>query len=167
MAYTAPRPLRGKHRLEGFDCGEGSLNDWLGRYARHAEATGSARVFVTTEDGVQVVGYFALAVGEVQPAVATVRLLKGQPEGRPVPVVILARLAVDGAHQGKGLGISLLRDAMLRFASVAEHAGARALIAHAIDERARSFYLRFGFEPSPTDALHLSLMAKDLRKLLQ
>lgn len=167
MAYTAPEPLRSKHRLEGFDCGEGSLTEWLARYARHTEAAGSARVFVTTEDGTQVVGYFALAVGEAQPAHATERLLEGQPQGRAVPVVILARLAVDQVHQGEGLGVSLLQDAMLRFATVAEHAGARALVAHAVDEHARSFYLRFGFEPSPTDDLHLTLLAKDLRKLLK
>src|SRR5437899_3356206 len=114
MAYSRPEPLQPKHRLDGFDCGNESLNTWLLRYSRHAQAVGSARTFVTTDDGKQVVGYYALAVGEVRPADATTRLLKGQPQERPVPVVILARLAVDRRHQGKRIGRSLLQDGMLR-----------------------------------------------------
>lgn len=82
---------------------------WLDRYARHGEAVGSARTFVTTENGTRIVGYYALTVGQVEPGNATERLLKGQPEGRPVPVVILARLAVDVHHQGSGVGRSLLQ----------------------------------------------------------
>lgn len=166
MACSRPEPLRGKHVLEGFDCGEESLNTWLHRYSRHAEAAGTARTFVTTSDGERVVGFFSLTVGQVQPEDATVRLLKGQPTDRPVPVVILARLGVDRAQQGRGLGRSLLQEAMLRFNNLAEHAGVRGLVAHALDEDARSFYLRFGFELSPTDRLHLILLAKDLKRFL-
>ena len=166
MAYSRPEPLRGKHRLDGFDCGEESLDTWLQRYSRHAEAANTARTFVTTTDGERVVGFFSLTVGQVQPEDATTRLLKGQPADRPVPVAILARLAVDGAHQGHGLGRSLLQEATLRFSNLAEHAGVRGLVAHALDERAKAFYLRFGFERSPTDPLHLILLAKDLQQFL-
>jgi GNAT superfamily N-acetyltransferase len=166
LAYTRPEPLRGKHRLEGFDCGEEALTTWLLRHSRHAQAAGSARVFVTTEDGERVVGYYALAVGQVQAAAATDRMLKGQPVERPIPVVILARLAVDQGHQRKGLGRSLLQDAMIRCGAVAEQAGVRALVVHAANEEAREFYLRFGFEKSPTDPLHLILLMKDLKKYL-
>lgn len=166
MAYSRPGPLGEKHRLDGFDCGEESIDIWLQRYARHAESASSARTFVTTSDGEKVAGFFSLTVGQVRSEDATVRLLKGQPADRPVPVVILARLGVDRAHQGRGLGRSLLQEAMLRFATIAENAGVRGLVAHAQDERAMGFYLRFGFEPSPTDPLHLIVLAKDLRLFL-
>jgi len=164
VPYTRPEPLRGKHRLVGFDCGEESLSAWLLRYSRQAEATGSARVFVAPEDG-RVVGYYALAAGQVEPARTTPRLRKGQPKRRPIPVVILARLAVDNVHQGRGLGRSLLQDALLRCAAAAREVGVRACVVHALPE-ARAFYEAFGFEPSSTDSLHLVLLMKDLEKFL-
>ena len=160
MAYTRPEPLRGKHQFGDFSCGEEALDGWLHRYSRHAEAAASARVFVTT-DGEDVVGYYALAVGQVEPAAATARLLKGQPAKRPVPVAILARLAVDQRHQGHGIGRSLLQDALLRVATAAQSVGIRALVVHAYEE-ARDFYARYGFESSPTDPLHMVLLMKDI-----
>lgn len=165
MAYSRPEPLRGKHDFGIFSCGEESLDSWLHRYSRHAEASGSARVFVTT-DGAGVVGYYALAVGQVEPADGTPRLVKGQPRGKAVPVVILARLAVDERHQGQGVARSLLQDALLRSAGAAESVGIRALFVHAHEE-ARDFYLRFGFEPSPSDPLHLILLMKDVMRFLE
>jgi predicted N-acetyltransferase YhbS len=165
MAYSRPEPLRGKHDLDEFDCGEESLNSWLHRYSRHAEAAGSARVFVTT-DGSRVVGYYALVVGQVEAGQATVRLLKGQPAGRTVPVVILARLAVDSDHQEAGLGRSLLQDALLRSAGAAKAVGIRALVVHSHAE-AQGFYEAFGFEPSPTDPMHLILLMKDIEKFIE
>ncbi len=165
MAYSRPQPLRGKHDFGAFSSGEEALDSWLHRYSRHAEAAGSARVFVTT-DGAQVVGYYALAVGQVEPAAGTPRLLKGQPQGKPVPVVILARLAVDERHQGRGVGRSLLQDALLRSAGAAQAVGIRALLVHAHEE-ARDFYLRFGFEPSPSDPFHLVLLMKDIARFLE
>ncbi len=164
MAYTAPEPLRGKHELGGFCCGEESLDSWLHRHSRHAEAAGSARVFVTT-DGTRVVGYYALVVGQVEPSHGTARLLRGQPAGRPIPVVILARLAVDEGHQGHGIGRSLLQDALLRCTAAAESVGIRALVVHSHAE-AREFHGRFGFEPSPSDPLHLILLMKDIQRFL-
>ena len=164
MGYPQPEPLRGKHDLGQFDCGEQSLNTWIHRYARHAEAAQSAKVYVTT-DGSNVVGYYALAVGQVEPAKATARLLKGQPAGQAVPVVTLARLAVDSDHQGRGLGRSLLQNALLRCAHAAQAVGIRALVVHAHPE-AVGFYETFGFEPSPTDPMHLVLLMKDLEKLI-
>jgi predicted N-acetyltransferase YhbS len=107
-----------------------------------------------------------LTVGDVGPDDATERLLKGQPSARPVPVVILARLAVDERDQRAGVGRSLLQDALLRTAAVSESVGVRALVVHAMTDDARSFYERFGFERSPTDPLHLILLLKDLRKFL-
>ncbi|HEX2266106.1 MAG TPA: GNAT family N-acetyltransferase [Solirubrobacterales bacterium] len=165
MAYSRPEPLRGKHSLEGFSSGEESLDSWLLHHARHAEAAGSARTFVTT-DGKRVVGYYALAIGSVAPEDATERLRKGQPGQRPVPVLVLARLAADRKHQGRGLGRSLLQDALLRCDVVAESVGVRAVVAHA-HPGAAGFYDHFGFEKSPTDPLHRILLMKDLRRFLK
>jgi GNAT superfamily N-acetyltransferase len=166
MAYSRPEPIRGKHELGGFSCGEESLDSWLHRHARHAEAAGSARTFVTTAGGERVVGYYALAIGQVGPDDATDRLLKGQPAKRPVPVLLIARLAVEERFHGGGLGTSLLQDALLRCAAAAETVGVRAVVAHA-DEHASGFYDRFGFEVSPTDPLHRILLMKDLRRFLK
>ena len=138
---------------------------WLHRYARHAEAVGSARTFVTTSGG-QVVGYYALSAGQVEALEATERLVKGQPHGSPVPVAVLARLAVDERHQKKGVGRSLLQNALLRCAAVAEIIGVRAVIAHATEE-ANDFYDQFGFETSPADPLHRILLMKDLKRLMK
>ncbi len=166
MGYSPPEPLRGKHGTEGFECGEDSLDTWLKRHARQAEASGSARVFVTTGDGEKVVGFYALAAASVSPRVATARLIRGQPKYRPVPAILIARLAVDSDHQGNQLGRSLLQDALLKSATAADSIGARAVIVHAISDRAVRFYERFGFEASPTDPHHLILLMKDLRELL-
>ena len=166
MAYTRPEPLRGKNCTEGFSCGEPELDTWIDSYARHAEAAGTARTFVTTAGDEQVVGFYALAASSVAPHDATERLMKGLPARRPVPVIVLTRLGVDERHQGSGVGRSLMQDAVLRCHQVADDIGARALIVHALTERARSWYLQYGFEPSPTDRLHLALLMKDLRKLI-
>jgi GNAT superfamily N-acetyltransferase len=164
MTYTRPEPLRGKHGLNDFSSGEASMDDWLQRRARHAEAAGSARTFVTT-DRARVVGYYSLAIGQVLPEDATERLLKGQPAKRPVPVLVLARLAVDRGHQGRGIGRSLLQDALLRCGMVAESVGVRAVVAHSLPG-AGGFYDHFGFDRSPTDPLHRIVPLKDLRRFL-
>ena len=165
MGYSRPQPLRGKQDFSEFVSGGISLDSWLQQHARHAEAAGSARTFVTT-DGKRVVGFYSLAIGQVQPDDATERLLRGQPAGRPVPVIILARLAVDQEHQRCGLGRSLLQDALLRCDQVSDSVGVRAVVAHAIPEAA-GFYDYFGFEKSPTDPLHRILLLKDLRRFLK
>lgn len=164
MGYSRPEPLQGEHRVDGFCCGDDALDGWLYRHSRHAEAAGSARTFVTTNRE-RVVGYYALAIGQIKPGDGTERLVKGQPSGQPVPVLVLARIAVDRGHMGKGLGRSLLQDALLRCAGVAESVGVRAVVAHAYED-ASGFYDRFGFEASPTDPLHRILLMKDLRRFL-
>jgi GNAT superfamily N-acetyltransferase len=165
MGYSRPQPLRDKQDFSEFVSGEISLDSWLQRHARHAEAAGSARTFVTRE-GKRVVGFYSLAIGQVQPNDATERLLKGQPAGRPVPVIVLARLAVDREHQKRGLGRSLLQDALLRCDQVSDSVGVRAVVAHALPEAA-GFYDYFGFEKSPTDPLHRILLLKNLRRFLK
>jgi GNAT superfamily N-acetyltransferase len=168
VAYRPPEPLERPHHFDDFDCGEPALDEWLKRHARAAHASGSARVFVATlEDRETVVGYYALAAAQVAPEAATERALKGQPRTRPVPAVLLARLAVDREHQRAGLGRSLLQDVMLRCVEAAEAIGARVLLVHAKHETAKAWYLQYGFEESPTDPLHLLMLLKDVRAFLQ
>ena len=165
MAYRPPEPLEQQHRLDDFQSEEPALDEWLRRHARQAHASGSARVYVTTtvEDPDTVAGYFALAAASVAPADASERALKGQPFGRPVPAILLARLARDVRHKGSGLGPSLLQDALLRCSQAAETIGARVLLVHANHERAKAFYRKYGFDGSPTDPLHLLMLMKDVR----
>ena len=162
MAWSAPEPLGPHHRLEGFDCGNPSLNDWLLRHARQAQSSGSARTFVVTDDG-RVAGYFSLTVGQVDTLEAPERLRKGMGL-YPIPVVILARLAVDERDRGRGLGVGMLKDAIRRTFVVAEQAGIRALLTQPIDEDASRFYRRFGFEASPLREQQLLLLLKDARR---
>src|SRR5215207_7777361 len=150
MAYRRPEPLGKHHRLDEFQCGEPALDEWLKRHARAAQASDSARVFVATlEDGETVVGYYALAAAQVTPEDATSRALKGQPRARPIPAVLLARLAVDREHQRAGLGRSLLQDVLLRCVDAAEAIGARVFLVHAKHEAAKAWYSQFDFEESP------------------
>lgn len=168
MAYRPPGPLDKHHLLDDFRCGEPALDEWLKRHAQPAQASETARVFVTTlADTPTVVGYYALAGAQIATADATARALKGQPSGRAVPAIVLARLAVDERHQLSGVGRSLLQDALLRCAQAAETIGARVLLVHAKHDAARDWYLTYGFEPSPTDPLHLQLLMKDIRRLLK
>lgn len=162
MAWTAPEPLAAGHGLEGFDCSKPSLNDWLPRHARQAQGSGSAKTFVVCE-GNRVAGYFSLTVGQVDTLDAPQRFCKGMGQ-YPIPVVILARLAVDQRDQGRGIGIGLLKDAIRRTLLIAEQAGIRALLTHPIDEKAARFYRRFGFEASPLREQQLLLLLKDARR---
>jgi len=168
VTHRRPEPLGKHHRLDHFDSGEPALDEWLKRHGRGAHASGSARLFVTTlEDRETVVGYYALAAAQVAPQEASARALKGQPHARPVPAILLARLAVDRGHQGAGLGRSLLQDVLLRCLEAAEAIGARILLVHAKHDAAKAWYMQFGFEESPTDPLHLIMLLKDARAFLQ
>lgn len=159
MTLTAPRPLTADCELDAFDCGEPSLNDWLRRRALANHLAGASRTFVVC-DGARVVGYHALATGALAPTVATGRFRRNMPD--PIPVVVLARLAVDRDHGGRGIGRALVRDAALRVLQVAEVVGVRGLIVHALTPRAARFYLDLGFDPSPIDDTTLMISIADL-----
>jgi GNAT superfamily N-acetyltransferase len=164
--FLDPQPLGNEHRINGFDCGVGSLDVWLVRHARAATGAGSARTYVVVDsEQDRVVGYHALSLAFIEHGDATERGRKGMPR-HPIPAMLLARLAVDKAAQGKGIGAFLLRDAMSRALSVSEQAGMRLLLVHALNDEARSFYEHFGFEPSPSDAMNLQLLVKDIRVAL-
>lgn len=159
----APQALNAKHQLGDFDCGKPALNDWLIRHAMQAQSSGSARTCVVVE-GARVVGYFSLAVGQADAMEVPDRIRKGM-GSYPIPVVILARLAVSLQDQGKGIGVGMLQEAIRRTIGIADQAGVRALLTHPIDEEASRFYRRFGFESSPIREQQLLLLLKDARKL--
>jgi len=163
VSFHTPVALEAWHRAENFQCGVLSLDEWLRKHALQSHRSGGSRVFVTTETDPDIVGYYALAAGAVMPRDATARLARGMATNLPVPVVLLGRLTVDARHQGRHLGRSLLQDVMMRVLQAGELIGIRALLVHAIDEHARQWYTKFGFEPSPTHPLHLILLIKDLR----
>lgn len=162
MSLRSPESLGSQHRLEGFDCGKPALNDWLVRHAHQAQGSGSAKTFVVSDDD-RVAGYFSLTVGQIDTLDAPERISKGM--GRyPLPVVILARLAVSLRDQGQGIGLGLLQDAIRRTLLIAEQAGIRAMLTHPIDDDAAKFYIRFGFMQSPLRERQLLLLLKDARQ---
>lgn len=163
-AYQPVRKLSAADSVAAFDCGQPALNQFLQRYALLNQQANSAQSYVCCL-GAEVVGFYGLAVGSVDPEHAPTRAVKGLAR-HPVPVMLLARLAVDRDHQNKGLGKALLKDALLRTAQAADIAGIRCLLVHAKDDAARQWYESWDFEPSPTDHYHLFLMLKDLKALL-
>lgn len=153
---TAPEPLTGLHQVAEFVCGEAVLDDWLKQRGLKNQAIGAARTFVVCKkDTQQVVGYYSLATGSVNHTGATGSLRRNMPD--PIPVIILARLAVDVSFRGAGLGADLLHDAVLRSYRVAENIGVRAIMVHALTEDAKNFYIHHGFSPSQTQQRTLFL----------
>ena len=156
--------LHADHNIEIFDCGREELNRYLLRYARVNQQAGAAQTYVGLV-GDSIVGYHTLAVGQVSREEAPERLTKGLAR-HPVPIMLLARLAVDERWKGQGVGKALLKDAMQRTLQAADIAGICALAVHAKDEDARNFYQRFDFLPSATDPMHLFVLLKDVRKII-
>lgn len=163
-SYDSVRKLAAGDNVDLFDSGQPDLNQFLQRFALTNQRASSAQTYVCCYEGV-VVGFYSLAVGSVEPEAAAPRVLKGMAR-HPVPVMILARLAVDQKHQGMGLGRALLKDALLRTAQAADIAGIRALLVHAKGNAARQWYLNWEFEPSQTNPFHLFLLLKDLKAIL-
>jgi GNAT superfamily N-acetyltransferase len=156
--------LRSEHRLDEFDCGKhASLTEWLKRLARMNQASGDTRTYVVHRE-LAVAGYYSLAPGSISRKEATARATKSAPD--PIPVVLLARLAVDRREQGQGLGPALLKDALQRAYAGAEIIGGRAILVHAIDTEAAGFYKKYEFETCPGLPLHAMLLMKDVRRTL-
>jgi GNAT superfamily N-acetyltransferase len=153
------------HAVEGFDCGSEALNRYLTRYAYQNQQAGASQTYVALADG-EVTGYYTLVVGQVEHDHAPERMKKGLAR-HPVPVMLVARLAIAPGRQGKGLGSGLLKDAMARTIQAADIAGIRAISVHAKDDEAKAFYERFDFIPSPTDPYHLFMLLKDVRVFLK
>jgi GNAT superfamily N-acetyltransferase len=163
LNQSRPESLGSSHYIDFFDCGKPALNDWLVRHARQAQGSGSAKTFVVTDDNLRVIGYFSLTVGQIDTLEAPERIRKGMGQ-YPIPVAILGRLAVSKDHQGRGIGIGLLQDAIRRSLMIAEQAGIRAILTHPIDEEAAHFYKRFGFIASPLQDQQFLLLLKDAKR---
>jgi GNAT superfamily N-acetyltransferase len=163
VRLAPPAPLTVAHATNEFTCGHPSLDDWLKRRALTNQFSGASRTFVVLA-GDRVIAYYALAASAVSLDEAPGRLRRNMPD--PIPVVVLGRLAVDRAFQGQGLGRALLRDAGQRVTQAADAIGIRGLLVHAIDDSARSFYQRLGFDPSPLDPMTLMITLADLRASL-
>ena len=148
------------HPVETFTCGQPDLDRFLIRHALQAQQANASQTYVALSDA-EVIGFYTIVVGEVVHAEAPERVAKGKPR-HPIPLLVLARLAVHTQWQGRRIGSGLLRDALQRTVQVADIAGVRALAVHAKDEAATAFYMRFGFMPSPTDSRHLFLLMKDI-----
>ena len=165
MAALRIEKLQRGHGLDSFDCSREALNRFLIRYAFQNQQAGASQTYIALADG-EVAGYYMLVVGQVEYGDAPERLTKGLAH-HPVPIMLLARLAVATSWQGKGFGSGLLKDAMLRTLQAADIAGIRAFGVHAKDDAAKSFYERFDFVPSPTDSYHLFRLLKDIRAALK
>jgi GNAT superfamily N-acetyltransferase len=158
--------LTRSHVLSEFDCGiHESLNDWLKRYALANQQNDSARTYVVHRAN-RVVGYYSLTPGSVSKQESPARIAKGL-ANHPIGIVLLARLAIDQSEKKTGLGKALLKDALARAVHAADTISARAVLVHAIDDEAKSFYMHFGFEESPVDPMHLMLLMKDIRASLK
>ena len=131
------------------------LDEWLKRRASASQTSGAARTFVVVDENNRVYGYYALAAGAVSHELASSNVRRNMPN--PIPVLVLARLAVDEHAQGIKLGGALLQDALKRATNVAQDAGVRALLVHALNDRAKAFYEHYGFQPSPLDSMMLML----------
>lgn len=155
MPISAPILLEAHHQMQSFDCGEEVLNQWLKRKALKNQHSRASRTFVVVDQQQRVMGYYAMSSGAVTHMQATGNIRRNMPD--PIPVIILARLAVDKQMQGQHLGAALLKDAVLRAKQVSEQIGVRALLVHALSEKAKQFYLQYGFVASPIDDLTLML----------
>ena len=155
MNLRAPESLSADHQLDAFACGEPVLDEWLKRRALGNQTSGASRTFVVTTSERDVMGYYALAAGAVAHRDATRSIRQNMPD--PVPVMVLARLAVDVRAQGIKLGAALLQDALQRCVMVSQNMGVRAILVHALNERARQFYEHYGFKASPAHPMTLML----------
>lgn len=156
--------LQPHHAVEAFDCGQEALNRFLQKHALQNQRSGGSQTYVGLVNEA-VIGYYALAVGSVEQDHAPERVKKGLAK-HSIPIMLLARLAVDLNWQKQGIGAALVKDATLRTLQAADIAGIRALVVHAKDDVAKKFYERFDFLPSPTDPLHFFMLLKDVRKIV-
>lgn len=160
MSLAPPEPLAAHHQVDDFTSGEESLDAWLKRRARGNQASGASRTYVVCEEE-RVIGYYALASGAITVESAPGRFKRNMPD--PIPVAILARLAVDRSHQGRGIGRALFADSARRVAHAADAIGIRGIVVHAISEEARKFHIALGFEPSPRNPMTLMVTLTDVR----
>lgn len=161
---AAPTPISAIHKLDNFDCGETSLDEWLKKRALKNQATGASQCFVISEENT-VIGYYCMSAGAISHEATPKGLRRNMPD--PLPILLLGRLAIDKNHHNSGLGSALLRDAMLRALNVANTVGVFAIIVHAISEEAKQFYLSRGFVESPLQPMTLMMTLTTIRQVIE
>jgi GNAT superfamily N-acetyltransferase len=164
-SLSAVEKLSRRHQVKRFKSGRHSLDLFLKRHALRNQEVDSSQTYVVHCNDC-VVGYYSLTVGSVDRLDCAPGITADMPPDYPIPVIMLARLAVDRNEQGRGLGSALLKDAFFRIASAADIVGARAVLVHAIDAEAKAFYEHFEFEEFPDGTLHLMLPMKDVRAMI-
>lgn len=152
--YASPAPINSRHLLGSFSSSDEGLDAWLREHALENEGKAS-RTYVVTHGGDTVVAYYSLATGRLGLTEMPRKLRHNHPSF--IPVILLGRLAVDSDHSGQGLGSYLLREAMIRTLEVSALVGVRAMLVHAINDEAVSFYSRYGFVASPSGPYSLIL----------
>lgn len=162
-SFSRPVPLAKDYDTSAFDCGKEPLNEFLKKYALQNQSGGGSRTYVVLGDDQTVIAYYSVTPSSVLREETPERVSKGQPN-YPIPVILMARFAVDKAHQGKGLGRSLFLDVLRRTLNASDSIGGRAFLVHAKDEEAKAFYSKFGMTESPKHSMHLYLLFKDVRK---
>ncbi len=160
---SAPALISGSHRLDNFDCGEPSLDEWLQKRALRNQASGASRCFVVRA-GADVIGYYTLSAGAIGHEAAPKPMRRNMPD--PLPALLLGRLAIDRRYHNRGLGSALLRDALRRAAAVAQDAGVSVILLHAISDQAKQFYLSRGFVESPLQPMTLIMTLSTVRSVL-
>ena len=163
LDLSPPEPISAEHRLDDFESGEPSLDEWLKKRAVKNHASGASRCFVIRA-GTAVVGYYSLSAGGISHEGAPKAMRRNMPD--PLPVLLLGRLAIDRRYHNQGLGSALLRDAMLRAVSIARDAGVSAILVHALSEPAKRFYLSRGFVESPLQPMTLLMTLETVRLIL-
>jgi GNAT superfamily N-acetyltransferase len=163
LDFAPPAPIRADQKLEDFDSGELSLNEWLKKRALKNHASGASRCFVLCI-GASVIGYYSLTAGAISHEAAPKAMRRNMPD--PLPVLLLGRLAIDKHYHNQGLGQAMLRDAMLRAVSVASDAGVFAILVHALSEQAKRFYLSRGFVESSVQPMTLFMTIETIRSIL-
>jgi len=160
LGIKAPELLTDEHVLDVFSCGKPELDDWLIKKALKNHKRNNTKVYVVCDDNNKVIGYYAIAMGSVQRESALSSLKRNSPN--PIPMVVLARLAVDEGYKGRGIGVGLLKDCVLRSVHAMNVVGGAGILVHALDDEAKAFYKRFGFNESPIDAMTLMARVIDI-----
>jgi N-acetylglutamate synthase-like GNAT family acetyltransferase len=161
LGVTAPELLTKTHNLSDFDCGKIELNDWLVKKALKSQLRNHAKVYVVTDSNTKkVTGYYAIAMGSVQREGAIAAIRRNSPN--PIPMIVLARLAVDNCYHGKGIGVGLLKDCVKRSVHAMNVVGGAGILVHAVDDSAKDFYTRFGFKASSFNPMTLMARVKDI-----
>jgi predicted N-acetyltransferase YhbS len=162
IRYSSSKSLDKNHDRDSFDCGVEALNEYLRKYALQNQKRDAARTYVVTVGDDRIVGYYTLVFGSVSHEEATAEVSAGLGK-YPIPVILLARLAIDIGEKGKGLGKALVRDALLRSMRASEIAGLRAVLVHAKDKPARNFYRKLGFVSATHNDFHLFMKMSDIK----